>query len=295
MKTNIQRYITWLMGLVALSAAPLQAFYEPNLQRWLNPDPIGEEGGINLYQFVGNDPVNKIDPWGLLQEDGHFYAAFVVARANGHSVPDAFELAYYAQYPDEDLAYDAISAGKRLFFRASTNPAWDRAIQESLHSLHGGDALEARRRRRCLESAIAGSGPANWEKGLLIHALGDSFAHTLGANGLGSAYASPMGHLRHSTDPDIPSNRRHLFRSYIGSLSRALGGRATSEELDSISRRLTFSFITREQAFASARQLAIRYGYQSSYNPAGGERLHPGFPRLTSQQVQSVMDRIRTR
>ena len=62
MKTNIRRYITWLVGLVALSAAPLHAFYEPNLQRWLNPDPIGEAGGINLYQFVGNDPVIKIDP-----------------------------------------------------------------------------------------------------------------------------------------------------------------------------------------------------------------------------------------
>ncbi len=44
-------------------------FYDPNLQRWLNEDPIGEEGGINLYGFVGNDPVGQVDPYGLLFKD----------------------------------------------------------------------------------------------------------------------------------------------------------------------------------------------------------------------------------
>jgi hypothetical protein len=28
---------------------------------WLNQDPIGEEGGLNLYQFVYNNPINLID------------------------------------------------------------------------------------------------------------------------------------------------------------------------------------------------------------------------------------------
>jgi RHS repeat-associated protein len=42
-------------------------FYEPGLQRWFNRDPLGEGGGLNLYGFVGNDPVNGIDPYGLLR------------------------------------------------------------------------------------------------------------------------------------------------------------------------------------------------------------------------------------
>lgn len=39
-------------------------FYDANLQRWLNRDPIGETGGLNLYAFVGNNPLSGIDPWG---------------------------------------------------------------------------------------------------------------------------------------------------------------------------------------------------------------------------------------
>ena len=33
--------------------------------RWLNRDPINEAGGLNLYGFVGNDPVNRWDYLGL--------------------------------------------------------------------------------------------------------------------------------------------------------------------------------------------------------------------------------------
>jgi RHS repeat-associated protein len=36
-------------------------FYDPNLQRFANQDPIGEWGGINLYGFVGNNPVTGVD------------------------------------------------------------------------------------------------------------------------------------------------------------------------------------------------------------------------------------------
>lgn len=39
--------------------------YFVSLQRWPNRDPIGEAGGINLYDYVGNNPVNFYDPLGL--------------------------------------------------------------------------------------------------------------------------------------------------------------------------------------------------------------------------------------
>src|SRR5712691_1350661 len=44
--------------------------YDPVFQRWLNRDPIGEAGGINLYGFVRNNPLRYVDPFGLEEEEG---------------------------------------------------------------------------------------------------------------------------------------------------------------------------------------------------------------------------------
>jgi RHS repeat-associated protein len=42
----------------------LYRFYVPGLHRWLNWDPMGESGGINLYGYVYNSPLNYVDPDG---------------------------------------------------------------------------------------------------------------------------------------------------------------------------------------------------------------------------------------
>jgi RHS repeat-associated protein len=39
-------------------------YYNPNLGRFLQTDPIGMSGGTNLYAYVGNDPINLFDPTG---------------------------------------------------------------------------------------------------------------------------------------------------------------------------------------------------------------------------------------
>lgn len=40
-------------------------YYNPSTGRWINRDPIGEAGGVNLYNMVSNDLVQYFDPLGL--------------------------------------------------------------------------------------------------------------------------------------------------------------------------------------------------------------------------------------
>jgi RHS repeat-associated protein len=41
----------------------------PWLGRWLSPDPLGTQDGLNVYCYVSCDPINKIDPTGLAGDD----------------------------------------------------------------------------------------------------------------------------------------------------------------------------------------------------------------------------------
>ena len=54
--------------------------YDSDLGRWPNRDTIGELGGLNLYGYVGNNPVNFYDPLGLLWYDD--LATYVGNSAN---------------------------------------------------------------------------------------------------------------------------------------------------------------------------------------------------------------------
>jgi RHS repeat-associated protein len=52
--------------------------YDSDLGRWLSRDPIEEKGGLNVYSYVFNDPINAMDP------DGR--SALVIAACLGIGV-----------------------------------------------------------------------------------------------------------------------------------------------------------------------------------------------------------------
>ncbi len=52
--------------------------YDSDSGRWLSRDPIGENGGINLYQYVLNSSINLIDPLGLIRGGQSFWGGVAI-------------------------------------------------------------------------------------------------------------------------------------------------------------------------------------------------------------------------
>lgn len=76
-------------------------YYDPELGRFLTPDPLGYVDGGNLYQFALNNPINRSDPLGLSPKlfGGYEHA---IAEAEAVEAMDAVELRQWA----EDKKYE---------------------------------------------------------------------------------------------------------------------------------------------------------------------------------------------
>lgn len=65
MKSWLKMVLLLLAMVVVSFDTRAERWYSPSTGKWLSRDPIGEKGGLNLYGFVNNDGVNKIDYLGL--------------------------------------------------------------------------------------------------------------------------------------------------------------------------------------------------------------------------------------
>jgi RHS repeat-associated protein len=48
-----------------------ERYYDPMEGKFISKDPIGFKGGINLYAYVGQNPINYTDPFGLTMGKGN--------------------------------------------------------------------------------------------------------------------------------------------------------------------------------------------------------------------------------
>jgi uncharacterized protein RhaS with RHS repeats len=64
-RLTIHSWLCLSAVMVLCAQVKVSAFYSPDTGRWLNRDPIQETGGLNLYDYVANNPVNFVDRNGL--------------------------------------------------------------------------------------------------------------------------------------------------------------------------------------------------------------------------------------
>ncbi|MES2199811.1 MAG: RHS repeat-associated core domain-containing protein [Chlamydiota bacterium] len=102
-------------------------FYDLALERWLTPDPSGFADGPNLYAYVGNSPLNRLDLFGLNGVDAKQSPVIEVYISNiplgvGHgvlvpaiSIVDGVRINWYAacgHWHQLQYSADEIKAGK---------------------------------------------------------------------------------------------------------------------------------------------------------------------------------------
>jgi RHS repeat-associated protein len=117
-------------------------YYDPSTGRWPSRDPIEERGGLNLYGFAGNSPLNGVDPFGLLKveatTEGFEVTAWGVTQKVG---PDGGEVTFNKTIWQSDASV-ALVGGYSLDGKAKVDlkllsiPAKDCVVKSSPFSLN---------------------------------------------------------------------------------------------------------------------------------------------------------------
>jgi RHS repeat-associated protein len=95
-------------------------FYIPKLGRFLTQDPIGHAGGVNLYEYCGNNPLSRVDPSGLQFQDDDIFGTRDPFRAYNRMMGPADGRVMIS------LATRAVLEPLR---GSGINPSWKRAME----------------------------------------------------------------------------------------------------------------------------------------------------------------------
>lgn len=108
-------------------------FYDAKTGRFISEDPIGFEGGdVNLYNYVGANPVNRVDPSGLTWSSN---LSFLLDWASGGGSnnrfygPNTVETREMQNSPGANALRNNFNAGGgKNFAYGSGQAAWDTVV-----------------------------------------------------------------------------------------------------------------------------------------------------------------------
>lgn len=162
--------------------------------------------------------------------DGHINTTHIISHI-AHVDPETSErYALFSQVPDAQ--WFRFSAPAVSVWGVPWWGGYRHEINAILHSLHGGGSEQIDNRRRKLAELIRKYHGLNarendWKVGLLIHALGDSYAHVYSMDG-GSekAYGPSFGHLNEKGNysPDSIQENFANYTQFTQALFESLAG-----------------------------------------------------------------------
>jgi RHS repeat-associated protein len=165
-------------------------FYAPGQGRFINRDPIGYGGGINLYAYTGNDPMNGADPSGFSMTGAYQNDRQMANLEYDGMTPDqAARAIWWHNIECEAAFWNGLAADVDPWFKgamvvgAGAAAVTDGLSEEApLGALALGDAAEDEGAAQAARD-MAGLQPvkSNWQMGRDVHT---NFGNTMRGDGM---------------------------------------------------------------------------------------------------------------
>ena len=206
------------------------------------------------------------------QRSGHQYTTYIIAYLSGLGKEKSHKLAYYSQFPDDEVRFSATLAAIYLF-----DLQYREQIMAVLHSLHGGDQNAVIKRRKDLKQLIANGIKDNslkeYEIGLMTHAFADSYSHVKLEQGELEAFDYVWGHLFHGHEPDIIAYEPERYKDYACNLYQALSGKNSCEiKLQKLFSMIDKLAVTRDEELPEFEKYAEELLFSSHNYQRWGEQ-----------------------
>jgi RHS repeat-associated protein len=189
--------------------------YSPSLGRWPNRDPIGEQGGLNLYGFARNDPCNYWDNDGRFTYSIHYNITHDAAINAGYSSKCAGKIARATA--DTDIWHPLDDSYHFTRHVRGDKAAALQASEENRDNLLN-EASEHGQKRQCWRALK--------DLGRGLHVLEDYYSHVINGEPVSFSITGNYPpddrpdhkHDARDTDPAAAENARQAAQSKLSAL-----------------------------------------------------------------------------